>query len=131
LSDGRRAGLGLLVQLPVGALQLVVARIVLGWPSWPALSDFLFGDRPSQAGGVAAAQALLWLVVAVALLAGLVAALRAIATGGRRGRGSTWSVAVLAAGLIILAAGAGHHAQRGSPSLAGGSLREARAALAR
>ncbi|HKF77241.1 MAG TPA: hypothetical protein VKF59_13950 [Candidatus Dormibacteraeota bacterium] len=131
MSGGRRPALTLLAPLPIGLVQLLLARVVLGVPDWVAARDFLLSDRPTQADGLAAAQAVLWLVVGVALAAALTAAGRALATGGRRGRGVGWSVGVALAGLVILAAGAGHHVQTGSPSLAGGSLQQARAELAR
>lgn len=131
MTGARRVPFQLLIPLPAGVVQLVLARVVLGTPDWPVVGDFLFSNRPTGAGGVAAAQAVLWLVVVIALLAAVVAGVRALVSGGRRGRGVSWSVAVVLAGMIILGAGATRHEQRMSPSLSGGSLQEARAAIAR
>jgi hypothetical protein len=127
----RRSPLDVAFSLLVCAVQLASAGVVLGRPDLGAARDFLTGTTPSMAGSLAAAQVLLWAVLAVAFAVSLLAALtRSVGSARRAVRTGLWSsVVVLAVGLVVLAAGAGHHAAAGAVGLSGGSLTEARAQL--
>ena len=121
------------LRLVVTAVQLLSAYVVLGPPDWAAAGDFLTSNLPTMAGSVAMAKIVLWVVLLAALVAALVATARgalAVAAEARR-RSATWSVAVMAAGLVIFAVGATHHTTGPAVMLSGGSLQEARAELAR
>jgi hypothetical protein len=118
--------------LAVAALQLVAGYAVLGLPNLAAAQDFLTSNLPSMAGSIAASQVLVWLLLVVACLASVVtAAGSAAAAVDRRRRARLWSAGVLGAGLLILAAGIGHHLTSSSVDMSGGSVEEARAQLAR
>ena len=118
--------------LLVSLLQLGLAYVVVGIPDWRAIADFLTSNQPADAGAVAAAQALLWVVAAVAFATALVSVGReAVCSARPRGRNLAWSLAVMLAGLMVLAAGLEHHVQGSTLTLSGGSLQEARAELAR
>ena|SRR5437870_7170833 len=115
----------------VGA-QLVAAYLVLGLPDLRAAEDFLTSNLPTMAGSLAASQVLLWLLLAVAFGSQVVAAAGpAIAAVDRRRSARLWSVAVMVAGLLVLAAGVGHHLSATAVDISGGSLDEAKAQLAR
>jgi len=121
------------VALPalVAGVQLVSAYLVLGTPDLTAAADFLTGTAPpTMPGSLAAAQLLLWAVLAAAFAAALVAVLtRSVSAVQGGGRDAIWSLAMVAAGLMILAAGADHRSTAGTVSLSGGSVQEARAQL--
>ena len=118
--------------LLVSLLQLGLAYVVVGIPDWRAIADFLTSNQPADAGAVAAAQALLWVVAAVAFATALVSVGReAVRSARPRGRNLAWSLAVMLAGLMVLAAGLEHHVQGSTLTMSGGSLQEARAELAR
>jgi len=104
---------------------------VLGTPDLTAAADFLTGTAPpTMPGSLAAAQLLLWAVLAAAFAAALVAVLtRSVSAVQGGGRDAIWSLAMVAAGLMILAAGADHRSTAGTVSLSGGSVQEARAQL--
>ena len=121
-----------LAVLAVAAVQLASAYLVLGRPDLGQAWGFLTSTGPTMAGAVAAAQVVVWAALALTLL-GLLGALAGGAVrmlGGAR-RSGFWSLAVVAIGLAILAAGAAHRASAASDTIAGGSLQEARAQLAR
>jgi len=121
------------VALPalVAGVQLVSAYLVLGTPDLTAAADFLTGTAPpTMPGSLAAAQLLLWAVLAAAFAAALVAVLTRSVSAVQGGeRDAIWSLAMVAAGLMILAAGADHRSTAGTVSLSGGSVQEARAQL--
>ncbi len=122
-----------LAALAAVAVQLGAAYAVMGTPDLGAAAAFWASTAPTLADSVAAAQLVLWLALLVALAAALAAAIRAAAgTLGAR-RGATWSVAVVMAGLVILAAGVADHvrAQDSAPTVSGGSLAQAEAQLGR
>lgn len=127
-----RLGPDVLGPLVVSLLQLGLAYVVVGIPDWRAIADFLTSNRPTDAGAVAAAQALLWVIAAAAFATALVSVGREAVRGARRRRRSlAWSLAVMLAGLMVLAAGLEHHVQGSTLTMSGGSLQEARAELAR
>jgi di/tricarboxylate transporter len=131
-STPRLTGLKVLGVLLVSLLQLGLAYVVVGVPDWRAAADFLTSNQPTDAGAVAAAQALLWAVAAAAFATALVSVGREAVRGARRrGRNLAWSLAIMLAGLMVLAAGLEHHVQGTTLTMSGGSLQEARAELAR
>jgi hypothetical protein len=115
------------------ALQLGAAYAVMGTPDLRAAAAFWDSTAPTLGDSVAAAQLVLWLALLVALAVALIAAVRAAAGTLSTRRGATWSVAVVVAGLVILAAGAADHvrAQGSAPTVSGGSLAQAEAQLGR
>lgn len=135
MSGIREAGLGpiVLLRLVVTGVQLVSAYVVLGPPDWAAAGDFVTTNLPTMAGSVAAAKIVLWAVLLAALSAALVSTLRGALSAAAEAarRGGAWSLAVVAAGLLILAVGATHHSSGPAVTLNGGSIQEARAELAR
>ena len=127
-----RSPVELLGVLAVAAVQLVSAYVVLGRPDLGQAWDFLTGTDPTMVGSIAAAQVVLWAGLALTLVGLLVALVTgAIGMMGGARRGTAWSVAVVVIGLVILAAGASHRSSAGADTIAGGSLQEARAQLAR
>lgn len=130
MTASRRSPLDVAVPLVVSGVQLVSAYVVLGRPDLGAARDFLTGTAPSMAGSVAAAQVVLWAALVVAVAGAAVTALtRTVGAVPPTGRRALWPASVLAIGLLILAAGAGHRSAAASVSLSGGSLPEARAQL--
>jgi hypothetical protein len=131
VSGARRSPLSVLLALLVAAVQLGSAYVVLGPPDLAAAGGFLTGTAPPTiVGSVAAAQLLLWTTVAVAFVAALLAGLaRTVGAVQSASRNAIWSVAVVAMGALILAAGADHRSSAGSVTLSGGSVPEARAQL--
>jgi hypothetical protein len=125
--------------IPRGALPLVAsaaqaaaAVVVLGVPGWNTAWDFFVSPTPTMASALAASR-LSVLLVAFAMLAWtLVRTARLAARGivARRSRTAA-GAAVLAMGLLILAAGLSHHADSPNVELRGGSVQEASQALAR
>jgi hypothetical protein len=128
----RRSPVELLAVLAVAAVQVAAAYVVLGRPDLGQAWGFLTGTDPTMTGSVAAAQLVLWAGLAVTLVGLLVALVTGALSliGGARRTGA-WSLAVVAIGLVILVAGAVHRASSTSDTIAGGSLQEARAQLAR
>lgn len=128
-----RSPFSVALALAVAALQLGSAYVVLGPPDLAAAREFLTGTGPStMAGGVAAAQLVLWVTLGVAFLAALLAVLtRTVGAVQSASRNAIWSMVVVATGALILAAGADHHSTAGSVTLSGGSVPEARAQLGR
>ncbi len=127
----RRSPVDVALPALVAGVQLVSAYLVLGTPDLTAAADFLTGTAPpTMPGSLAAAQLLLWAVLAAAFAAALVAVLtRSVSAVQGGGRDAIWSLAMVAAGLMILAAGADHRSTAGTVSLSGGSVQEARAQL--
>jgi hypothetical protein len=131
VTGARRSPLSVLLALFVAAVQLGSAYVVLGPPDLAAAGDFLTGTAPPTiAGSVAAAQLVLWTTVAVAFAAVLLTGLtRTVGAVQSASRNAIWSVAVVATGALILAAGLNHRTSVGSVTLSGGSVPEARAQL--
>lgn len=130
----RRSGWLALLPLIVVAIELSCAWIVLGVPDLGAVRRFLFaGSEPTGFESVSAAQAALWIVVLAALAGAVLSLVRNVLQAGGvwNQRAWAWGLLVAAAGAAILAAGATVHSSRGSLSMAGGSVQEARAELAR
>ena len=118
--------------LAVAAAQLVAAYLVLGLPDLAAARDFLTSNLPTMSGSIAASQVLLWLLLVAACASSVVAAAGpAVAALDARRSARLWSLAVMSAGLLILAAGVGHRLSSSTVDISGGSLSEARAELAR
>jgi hypothetical protein len=129
---GRRALLRVGLPLVVAAGQLAAAYLVLGLPDLAAARDFLTSNLPTMSGSIAASQVLVWLLLVVACASSVVAAARRTITAiDSRRSVRFWSVAVMAAGLLVLAAGVGRHLTSSAVDISGGSLNEARAELAR
>jgi hypothetical protein len=125
------------VVLPVlaSAAQLVAALVVLGLPGWTGAWDFFVSREPTFASALAASRLTVSLVALVMLVWALARAVRLAATRARGGairrRQTLASAAVLATGLLILAAGVSHHQAAPSVALGAGSVKEASQALAR
>jgi hypothetical protein len=129
---GRRTLLRVLLPLGVAAVQLAAAYLVLGLPDLAAARDFLTSNLPTMSGSIAASQVLVWLLLVVACACSVAAvAGRTIAVIDARRSVRFWSIAVMAAGLLVLAAGVGRHLTSSAVDISGGSLNEARAELAR
>jgi hypothetical protein len=123
---------GVVLPLGVAAGQLVAAYLVLGLPDIHAAWDFLTSNLPTMPGSIAASQVLVWVLLVVACASQVVTATRpAIVAIEARRKARVWSVAVMAAGLLVLSAGAGRHLSSTAVDISGGSLNEARAELAR
>ena len=118
--------------LAVAAVQTWAAYVVLGPPDLAAVRDFLTSNLPTMAGSIAASQLLVWLLLVAACLSSVVAAVGPLVSTLDSRRGARlWSVAVMAAGLLVLAGGVGHHLSSSAVDISGGSLNEARAELVR
>ena len=121
--------------LAVGALQAAAALVVLGLPGragWADAWDFFVSRQPTMESALAASR-LTVLLLALAMLAwALVGAARMASRGvAPRGRQMLAGAAALLVGLLILAAGLGHHAAGPSVVLGAGSVKEASQELAR
>jgi hypothetical protein len=129
----RRRSLGhVFLPLGVAVVQLAAAYLVLGLPDLGAARDFLTSTLPTMSGSIAASQVLVWLLLVVTCATSVAAGVGpTIATIDARRSIRFWSVAVMAAGLLILAAGVGRHLTSSAVDISGGSLNEARAELAR
>ena len=114
--------------LAVAAVQLVAAVAALGRPDPTAALGFLAGTWPTASEALAAAQLLVWAIVAASVTWGVATAVRE--TAGHLGARRLWEGSALAAGLLILAAGAAHHLTF-DLGMSGGSIQEARLALGR
>jgi hypothetical protein len=126
----RRSPVDIVLPLVVAAVQLGSAYVVLGTPDLTAARDFLTGTAPTMTDSVAAAQLLLWTMLAAAFAAALLAAVtRTVSAVQAAGGNAIWSVAVVGAGLLILAAGANHRTTSSTVTLSGGSLQEAQAQI--
>jgi hypothetical protein len=124
----RRSPLDLLLPLAVTAIEIVAALSVIGVPDLGAALRFLTTTTPTMPGSVAAAEAVLWIALLVALLGAAVTALVGMAGSARRpARATIWSLGVLLAGLVILGAGVHRHLGAERVDLSGGSVREAQA----
>lgn len=112
----------LAVPLAVAAVQLAAAIVALGRPEPGLAIGFLAGTWPTAVEALAAAQLLVWAIVAGCVAWGLATAARETAghLSGRR----LWEGSALAAGLLILAAGAAHHLTF-DLGMSGGSVQEA------
>jgi hypothetical protein len=118
--------------LAVAVVQLAAAYLVLGLPDLGAARDFLTSNLPTMSGSIAASQVLVWLLLVVACATSVAVGIGpAIATIDTRRSIRFWSVAVMAVGLLVLAAGVGRHLTSSAVDISGGSLNEARAELAR
>jgi hypothetical protein len=118
--------------LAVAVVQLGAAYLVLGLPDLGAARDFLTSTLPTMSGSIAASQVLVWLLLVVACASSVVAGVGPAIASIDAGRSIRfWSVAVMAAGLLVLAAGVGRHLTSSAVDISGGSLNEARAELAR
>jgi hypothetical protein len=126
-----RSPFAIVLALLVAAVQLGSAYLVLGTPDLTAARDFLTGTAPTMAGSLAAAQLVLWTTLAVAFAAALLSGLtRTVGAVQSVSRSAIWSLAVVATGALILAAGVNHRTSAGAVMLSGGSVPEARAQLA-
>jgi len=117
------------VPLLVTIAQLAAALLALGRPdAGPALA-FLSGGWPTMGGALAAAELLVWAIVlgGAAWSMGAVGWELAHRAASSRGLREGW---VLVAGLLILLAGAAHHATA-TAGMSGGTVEEAQGALAR
>jgi hypothetical protein len=115
--------------LLVSTAQLCAAAFALGRPDAGSALAFLGGGRPTADETLAALELLVWAIV-VAAVAWSVGTLalemgRRAATSRRFREGS-----MLATGLLILLAGAAHHATY-HVAMSGGSVRDAEAFLGR
>lgn len=122
------------VALPLvaSAAELAAALVVLGPPGWTGAWDFFASSSPTYSSALAASRLTVTAIAAGMVLWALGRAMRAAARGvaGRR-RETVAGAAVLATGLLILAAGVGHHLSAPSVDLGGGSVKEASQAVAR
>jgi hypothetical protein len=119
--------------LAASALQAAAAVYVLGVPGWRAAWDFFVNPQLTFASALAASRLSVSLIAFAMLAWAVVRAARLAIRGVAARRPRTLAgAAVLAMGLLILAAGLSHHAGS-SPSvvLGSGSVKEASQALAR
>lgn len=122
------------VVLPLlaSAAELAAALFVLGPPGWSGAWDFFASDSPTFASALAASRLTVTGIAALMVVWALVRAARAAARGvASRRRQTAAGAAVLVTGLLVLAAGVGHHLATPSVDLGGGSVKEASQALAR
>ena len=114
----KRSPFAIVLALLVAAVQLGSAYLVLGTPDLTAARDFLTGTAPpTMAGSLAAAQLVLWTTLAVAFAAALLSGLtRTVGAVQSVSRSAIWSLAVVATGALILAAGVNHRTSQ-PPSL--------------
>jgi len=118
--------------LAASAAELVAALVVLGPPGWTGAWDFFASRSPTFASALAASRLTVTAIAALMVVWALGRALRAAARGvATRRRETVAGTAVLATGLLILAAGLGHHLATPSVDLGGGSVKEASQAVAR
>jgi len=118
--------------LAASAVQAAAAVVVLGVPGFGAAWDFFVSPTPTMASALAASRLSVSLV-AFAMLAWALARAARVAVRGvavRRSR-TMAGAAVLATGLLILAAGLSHHVGSPTVELGSGSVQEASQALAR
>jgi hypothetical protein len=116
----------------VAAAQLAAALVVLGVPGLSSAWDFFASRSPTFASALAASRLTVGAIALLMLLLALGRALRAAAAGvAARRRRTVTSAAVLATGLLILAAGLSHRLATPSVDLGSGSVKEASQALAR
>jgi hypothetical protein len=122
------------VALPLiaSAAQLAAALVVLGPPGWSGAWDFFASRSPTFASALAASRLTVTAIAALMVVWALGRAMRAAVQGvARRRRETVAGAAVLATGLLILAAGVGHHLAAPSVDLGSGSVKEASQAVAR
>lgn len=113
--------------MSAAGLQLVAALVALGRPDPEVALGFWRSSAPTAAESLAAAQLLVWGLVALTLTIGTGLALaEALSSAPLRHR--LWEGSVLILGLLLLAAGAGRHLTH-EPSFAGGTVQEAQQAL--
>ena len=116
-----------LAPVAAGAAQLLAALLTLGPPDPAQGLAFLASGAPTAAESLAALQLLVWALIAGAATLGL--GVLVLEVDARRVRRSLWEVSVVGVGLLLLAGGAARHLTY-EPSLAGGSVQEARHVLA-
>jgi hypothetical protein len=122
------------VALPLvaSAAELAAALVVLGPPGWSGAWDFFASRSPTFASALAASRLTVTAIAVLMVVWALGRAMRAAARGvAARRRETVAGAAVLATGLLILAAGLGHHLATPSVDLGGGSVKEASQAVAR
>jgi uncharacterized membrane-anchored protein len=122
------------VALPLAAsvAELAAALVVLGPPGWAGAWDFFASTSPTFASALAASRLTVTGIAALMVVWALVRAARAAARGvAIRRRQTAAGAAVLVTGLLVLAAGVGHHMATPAVDLGGGSVKEASQALAR
>ena len=122
------------VALPLiaSAAQAAAALMVLGLPGWASAWDFFVSQQPTMASALSASRLTVSLIAIGMLAWALVRAARATAAGiAERRRQTVAGTAVLALGLLILAAGLSHHLGTPSVVLGAGSVKEASQELAR
>jgi hypothetical protein len=118
--------------LAASAAQLAAAVVVLGPPGWSGAWDFFASRSPTFASALAASRLTVTAIAALMVVWALGRAMRAAALGvARRRRETVAGAAVLVTGLLILAAGLGHHLATPTVDLGGGSVKEASQAVAR
>jgi len=118
--------------LAASAAQLAAALVVLGPPGWSGAWGFFASSSPTFAQALAASRLTVTAIAALMVVWALGRVMRVAAQGvaGRR-REMVAGAAVLATGLLILAAGVGHHLATPTVDLGGGSVKEASQAVAR
>jgi len=121
-----------LLPLVASAVQAAAALMVLGLPGWASAWDFFVSQQPTMASALSASRLTVSLIAVGMLAWALVRAARATAVGiAERRRQTVAGTAVLALGLLILAAGLSHHLGTPSVVLGAGSVKEASQELAR
>jgi hypothetical protein len=120
--------------VPLGLTAIVAAAslVALGPPDWVGARDFFLSGQPTVASAAGASKLTLS-ALALALFGwALARTVRAAArrVGGWRRRTVVGALTLLA-GLLVLAAGVGHHLSAQTVVLDGGSLKEANQLLAR
>jgi hypothetical protein len=118
---------GLAFPLVATSIQLAAAALAIGRPDLGSALAFL-GGEVTAAGGLAASELLVWMVVlamlgwSVGMVVREVRRRPAVALGLQQ----SWELAVLITGLVVLVAGGAHHLAGSAVQLGGGSIQEAR-----
>lgn len=123
-----------LLTLLASGVQLAAALVVLGVPGLGGAWDFFTSRNPTVASALAASRLTVTVVALAMVLWALVWTIRLGVRSSRaatRRRQTLAGAAVLATGLLILAAGLSHRLSSPSVALDGGSVKEASQALAR
>lgn len=117
----------LIVPVLTVAIQIGAAALAIGWPDLRAASSF-FLDYPTVTSSLAAAQLLIWVLIAVGATWTLFLAVREVHHAPTPLQRRFWEASVLLVGILVLLAGAVRDLTYQVP-MQGGSVAEARQAL--
>lgn len=109
------------------AIQIGAALLAIGWPDLRAASAF-FLDYPTVTSSLAAAQLLVWMLIAIGAAWTLILAVREVHHAPSPFQRRFWEASVLVVGILVLLAGAVRDLTYQVP-MQGGSVAEAHQAL--